>query len=898
MIIRNFKCTFGKIVRVVFNAILLAGLVFPGTLAPAVKASSEASYGLEKTQNGPNDPMAEPEYTLTITSLHGTVTKTPNQATYHAGDVVHLTQTPNPGYTFDHWSNSTSGASMYEAGGVAITFDDGYLSTYTDLYPYMKSKGIPGTIYAICSWVDYNQGGLTSAQLEELDLNGWSIGNHTYSHAYLDTLTEAQQEAELLGCKNFLNGIGLSKASSHVAYPYAIWNTDTLTAMTNTGMLTGRAIISTTFDPKTGFLYALPGDTSDSLAAVEQKTTDAVSNHQIFIYYGHQIGQSGDLSLADFKAWMDYLALNKIPTLTINDVYARTFMPLDITITGNIAITANYTQLATISGNVGIGGAILNYAGGNPIVADASGNYTISVRSGSSGTVTPSKLGSAFTPSSRTYSNVSGNLTGQNYTAAHANTPPVISGGTDASVTMSMNGTPTPFALTVNATDADPSDTLTWSISSAASHGTASASGTGNSKAISYTPTNNYVGSDSFVVQVSDGTASDTMTVYVTIVGTPIYALSITKVGAGSGTVTSTPAGINCGATCAANFDLNTSVTLTATAALGSTFTGWSGAGCSGTDTCGVTMTTAKSVTATFTQNAYTLSITSLHGTVAKNPSKTTYIYGDVVALTATADAGWTFANWTGDASGSTNPGSVTMNGNKSVTANYTQDQYTLSITSLHGTVAKNPSKTTYTYGDVVALTATADTGWTFANWTGDASGSTNPGSVTMNGNRSVTANYTQNQYTLSITSLHGTVAKNPSKTTYTYGEVVELTATADAGWTFANWTGDAGGSTNPGSVTMNGNRSVTANYTQNEYTLTLNVNGNGSITRDKAGPYHYGDIVELTAVPDPDWGFSAWSVDLTGIVNPSSITIDGNKSITAIFTRLFYKVYMPIVYR
>jgi peptidoglycan/xylan/chitin deacetylase (PgdA/CDA1 family) len=567
-----------------------------------VKASSQTSDGLKKTQNGPNDPMAEPEYTLTITSLHGTVTKTPNQATYHAGDVVHLTHAADPGYSFDHWSNSTSGTTMYEAGGVAITFDDGYLSTYTDVYPYMKSKGIPGTIYFICSWANHTWS-LTTAQLEELDLNGWSIGNHTYSHAYLDALTEAQQETELLGCKNFLDGIGLTKASSHVDYPFDTYNTDTLTAMTNTGMLTGRTSSGTnTFDPKNVFLLTLPSETSDSLAAIEQMTDYAVANHQIFIYHAHQIGQSGDLSLADFKAWMDYLALNQVPTLTINDVYPRTFTPLDITITGNTAITANYVRSSSISGNVGIGGAVVYHTGGIPVVTDASGNYTIpNIQYGSNGTVTPSKLGSAFTPPSRTFSNLTADLSGQNYTAAHANTPPVIVGGTYSSVTMSTNGTPTPFALTLNATDADPSDTLTWSISTAASHGTASASDTGASKAIGYTPTTNYVGSDSFVVRVSDGTASDTMTVYVTIVGAPTYMLSVNKSGTGSGTVTSTPAGINCGGTCAANFELNTSVTLTATATSDSTFTGWSGEGCSGTGTCTVTMSTARTVTANFT---------------------------------------------------------------------------------------------------------------------------------------------------------------------------------------------------------------------------------------------------------------------------------------------------------
>jgi hypothetical protein len=78
------------------------------------------------------------------------------------------------------------------------------------------------------------------------------------------------------------------------------------------------------------------------------------------------------------------------------------------------------------------------------------------------------------------------------------------------------------------------------------------------------------------------------------------YTLTAANAGAGSGTITSAPAGIDCGATCTAPFDAASSVTLTATPATGSTFAGWSGAGCSGTSTCVVTMSAAQSVTATF----------------------------------------------------------------------------------------------------------------------------------------------------------------------------------------------------------------------------------------------------------------------------------------------------------
>ena len=77
-----------------------------------------------------------------------------------------------------------------------------------------------------------------------------------------------------------------------------------------------------------------------------------------------------------------------------------------------------------------------------------------------------------------------------------------------------------------------------------------------------------------------------------------IFNLTVTKNGSGAGMVVSSPAGIDCGPTCQAVFGNGTSVVLTATAASGSTFDGWTGGGCSGNGTC--TVSTEATVTATF----------------------------------------------------------------------------------------------------------------------------------------------------------------------------------------------------------------------------------------------------------------------------------------------------------
>jgi hypothetical protein len=98
--------------------------------------------------------------------------------------------------------------------------------------------------------------------------------------------------------------------------------------------------------------------------------------------------------------------------------------------------------------------------------------------------------------------------------------------------------------------------------------------------------------------------------------GAPVCGpnLSVVKTGSGSGTVTSSPAGISCGADCSESYAAHTVVTLTAAAAAGSVFAGWSGGGCSGTATCVVTVDSAVSVTATFSPVPRFLVATSFQG--------------------------------------------------------------------------------------------------------------------------------------------------------------------------------------------------------------------------------------------------------------------------------------------
>lgn len=337
-------------------------------------------------------------------------------------------------------------------------------------------------------------------------------------------------------------------------------------------------------------------------------------------------------------------------------------------------------------------------------------------------------------------------------------------------------------------------------------------------------------------------------------------------------------------------YHLGDIVTLTAIADPGWFFTGWSG-DLSGTDNPAIISIDGNmAVTATFTKDEHTLSVNvEGEGTVAKDPDQAVYYFGDVVNLTATADPGWSFADWSGDLSGTDNPAAITMDGNKVVTATFTPEEYTLTANvGGEGSVAKDPDEPIYYYGDVVSLTATASPGWSFAAWSGDLSGTDNPAAITMDGNEVVTATFTRDEYTLTVgVEGEGIASKDPQRETYFHGDVVTLTATADPGWSFAGWSGDLSGMDNPETITMDGNKDVTATFNEDQYTLTVNVAGQGSVNREPdRETYTYGEVVTLTATPDPGWSFAGWSGDLSGSTNPDTVIMGASKSVTATFSQ------------
>ena len=362
-----------------------------------------------------------------------------------------------------------------------------------------------------------------------------------------------------------------------------------------------------------------------------------------------------------------------------------------------------------------------------------------------------------------------------------------------------------------------------------------------------------------------------------------LYTVTVSANPPGTGTVTRSPD--------KAAYSAGESVTLTATPTLGNMFTNWSGNASGSTNPLTVVVTGNLNIVGNFTTApTHTLTTTPVgNGGITRVPDKTTYLHGESVALTAVPGANASFVGWGGALTGATNPTTIIMDADKSVTATFADNIYTLTLSpGENGTIQANPSKAAYYQNEPVTLTAVPAVGYKFVAWGGDLSGSTNPATLTMTGNKTVSATFAPDQsYTISITTVgSGLVVKDPEQAEYNLGQEVTLTAFPLSGMEFVGWSGDLTGNQNPAEITVSGNMAITATFAPaGIYSLTIIPPTNGTIQVDPVRPlYAPGEQVTLTATPSLGYIFSAWGNDASGTTNPLTLTMDGNKTISAVF--------------
>jgi hypothetical protein len=420
----------------------------------------------------------------------------------------------------------------------------------------------------------------------------------------------------------------------------------------------------------------------------------------------------------------------------------------------------------------------------------------------------------------------------------------------------------------------------------------------------------------------------------------------------------------------------DTGVEVTARANLGYAFSSWGGALAGLTNNPAiVVMDAGKIISANYVAvPTYTLTTSAANGSITLNPPGGVYNAGTVVTVTAIPNRGYAFGSWSGNLTGTINPTTITMNGSKSVTANFTVfggdvvpwlETFTLpngtktdgsptswtatrssglfqvstnrlmlnggsGSTSVEGvfetaeiSIAGGSVKVslevqsagnleTGSSGDYIRFYQIVDGGQPVLiapEIQGGITGTNTLMGMNITGgklklriatkvsaadeyyyfdNLKVEDEVLPPTYTLTTSAPNGSITLNPppSGGVYAPGTVVTVTANPNYGYVLSNWSGALGGSANPTTITMNGNSSVTANFSLLPLFTLATSAINGSISLNPSGGiYTTGTVVTLTAIPNNGCALSNWSGALNGSVSPMTLTMNGNKSVTATFT-------------
>ena len=229
-------------------------------------------------------------------------------------DIELQTSDSDDGSTWTSWFSADKGV-------ITITFDDEFISQYTNAYPIMSTFGYKGVLYVATYHVG-SSGYMTLSQLQELHNAGWETGSHTADHT---TPTQANYLAEIVAPINWLISNGLDYGA--FAYPGGAFNQDTINLVSGYHT-TARTIINQyqTYNTK----YRLYDYAGNSPINDVNTFIDSVVNKKAWgVLTFHTVGQTGsgyDTSVADFNSMMQHIADSNLDVLTMKDALTRLAM--------------------------------------------------------------------------------------------------------------------------------------------------------------------------------------------------------------------------------------------------------------------------------------------------------------------------------------------------------------------------------------------------------------------------------------------------------------------------------------------------------------------------------------------------------------------------------------------
>ena len=280
-----------------------------------------------------------------------------------------------------------------------------------------------------------------------------------------------------------------------------------------------------------------------------------------------------------------------------------------------------------------------------------------------------------------------------------------------------------------------------------------------------------------------------------------------------------------------------------------------------------------------------------------------TYQQGEQCTVEATANEGYTFINWTtenGEEASTSARYTFIVTSDRTLVANFQVQSHTISVSADPSNGGSVSGGGTYNHGESCTVSATANNGYTFTNWTeGGNVVSTNANyTFTVTDDRTLVAHFevqAPNTYNINVSAnppAGGTVTGGGS---YQQGQQCTVTATENEGYTFLRWT-ENGNQVSPNlsyTFEVTGNRTLVAHFQVRSYTIGVSANpsNGGSVTG--GGTYTHGQNCEVTAAPATGYNFIGWtengnqvSTDLT-----YSFAVTGNRNLMAQFQLKSYTI-------
>jgi uncharacterized repeat protein (TIGR02543 family) len=302
-----------------------------------------------------------------------------------------------------------------------------------------------------------------------------------------------------------------------------------------------------------------------------------------------------------------------------------------------------------------------------------------------------------------------------------------------------------------------------------------------------------------------------------------------------------------------------------------------------------------QTATANYSLNTYSIIASAgpaAGGAVFCTPNPATH--GASTSCSQTPNAGYTFTGWGGACTGIGACSLTNVTSNQTVTASYSLNTYSILKQSnpvAGGTVTCTPDPVNH--GTSTTCTQTPNAGYTFTNWSGACSGSGTCAPSNVTANLTVTATYIVTTYAITASASPtpgGSVICTPNPVNH--GSSSNCSQTPNPGYTFTGWSGACTGTGACSLTNVTANKTVTASYSLNTYSILKQSNpvAGGTVTCTP-DPVNHGASTTCTQTPHAGYTFTNWSGACAGngVCSPSNVT--ANLTVTATYSLNSYTI-------